>query len=153
MNTEKSYTYIAIDVSKNHLQVRWSQSSEKINYDAEGLKVLRTRLRKITDALVVFEATGGYERPLQQMLWSARIDCRMVNPSRIKGFAQSEGLRAKTDPIDARLIQRFAQEKRLQPQALKDDQRVALAELMDRHGASHRATGSREKPSAKMHSA
>jgi len=134
MNTEKSYTYIAIDVAKNHLQVQWLEASEKINNDAEGLKALRVRLRKIVDALVVFEATGGYERPLQQMLWSAHIDCCMVNPSRIKGFAQSEGLRAKTDPIDARLIQRFAQEKRLRPQAVKDDQRVALTELMDRHG-------------------
>lgn len=134
MNTEKSYTYIAIDVSKNHLQVQWPDASEKVTNDPEGLKTLRACLRKITNALVVFEATGGYERPLQQMLWSARIACYMVNPSRIKGFAQSEGLRAKTDPIDARLIQRFAQEKRLQPQAVKDDQRVALAELMDRHG-------------------
>ncbi len=56
----------------------------------------------------------------------------MVNTRRIRGFAASEGIRAKTDPIDAKLIYTFAVQKRLEPMRPPSKEQVLMADLMDR---------------------
>jgi transposase len=61
------------------------------------------------------EATGGYERALAHALVDAGHLVSIVNPARIRGQAQSELKRAKTDPVDAGVIARFCREK--QPEA------------------------------------
>jgi transposase len=58
---------------------------------------------------VVCEATGGYERPLVAALHAANIPVAAVMPARVRHHAQSLGLRAKNDPIDAWLLSRFGQ--------------------------------------------
>jgi len=72
-------------------------------------------MKSKTNPLVVFEATGGQERRLRDVLVGSQIAFHMVNTRRIRGFAASEGIRAKTDPIDAKLIYAFAVQKRLEP--------------------------------------
>lgn len=128
------YMYIAIDIAKTTLQVQWPDRSECLANEPSALEAWAHKVSELSGALVVFEASGGYERPLLQRLWKHNVPCCMVEPRRIKGFAQSEGIKAKTDPIDARLILRFAQEKALQPQRPKDEQNQVLSELMDRRG-------------------
>lgn len=58
-------------------------------------------------AHVVCEATGGYERPLCAALHAAGVPVSVVMPRRVRAFAHAAGLRAKTDPIDARLLSAF----------------------------------------------
>ena len=53
------------------------------------------------------EATGNYGDDLAIYLHEAGHIVSIVNPARIKGFAQSELIRTKTDKIDAALIARF----------------------------------------------
>jgi transposase len=53
------------------------------------------------------EATGGWSEGVAIALAEAGHVVSLVNPSRIKAFAQSEMLRTKTDRIDAGLIARF----------------------------------------------
>ena len=53
------------------------------------------------------EATGNYGEELAIYLHEAGHLVSMVNPARIKGFAQSELIRTKTDKIDAAIIARF----------------------------------------------
>lgn len=53
------------------------------------------------------EATGVYGEPLAACLVDAGLRVSLVNPARIKAFAQSELVRTKTDKADARLIARF----------------------------------------------
>lgn len=53
------------------------------------------------------EATGIYGEPAAEFLRDAGAHARRVNPARIKGFAQSELVRTKTDKADAGLIARF----------------------------------------------
>lgn len=134
MNILAEPLYIAIDIAKDRLQVQWPDRSQSVPNEETALEAFARQVRKVPGAVVVFEATGGYERPLLQRLWKHHIGCHLVEPSRIKGFAQSEGLKAKTDPIDAKLIWRFACEKRLQAQPPADKVRLQLAEWMDRRG-------------------
>jgi transposase len=53
------------------------------------------------------EATGSYGDDLAVYLHEAGHIVSIVNPARIKGFAQSELIRTKTDKVDAALIARF----------------------------------------------
>lgn len=53
------------------------------------------------------EATGIYYKALALHLHEAGYGVSVVNPARIKGFAQSVLARTKTDRVDARLIARF----------------------------------------------
>ncbi len=61
------------------------------------------------------EATASYGDDLAQFLHDAGHTVSIVNPARIKGFAQSQLQRNKTDKLDAALIARFCQQQ--QPEA------------------------------------
>lgn len=56
---------------------------------------------------VCMEGTGRLWEPLAEFLHSQKCLVSVVNPARIKGFAQSEMRRSKTDKIDAKIIARF----------------------------------------------
>lgn len=69
--------------------------------------------RKLADYLTArgvvragIEATGGYERDAVRTLRSHGIEVVVLQPVQVRAFAQYLGLKAKTDPIDARLIAR-----------------------------------------------
>lgn len=127
-----SKNYIAIDIAKDSLAVISDSFSGSFDYDNKGLKALLEQLRRIESALVVCEATGGYERKLMELLFSHEIPVALVNPARVRAFARSEGTKAKTDPIDALMILRFAQSKDLSPTPVPSEQQRTLQALMDR---------------------
>ena len=56
---------------------------------------------------VCMEATGPYSEALALALVDAGWPVSVVNPARIKGFAQGELSRNKTDRADAALLARF----------------------------------------------
>ena len=60
-------------------------------------------------AHVICEATGGYERALVAACHAAQVPVNIVQPARVRAFARARGLRAKTDPLDARVLTAFAQ--------------------------------------------
>jgi len=64
---------------------------------------------------VCMEATGRYGEALAYHLHRSGHTVSVVNPAQIKGFAQSELLRTKTDKVDASLIARFYQAMRPEP--------------------------------------
>jgi len=131
MNKEQ-YNLIAIDIAKDSLQVYHDDKSESVTYNPKGLAHLCRAIGKLKKPWVICEATGGYERPLMALLYAKGITVTLVNPARVRAFAKSEGIRAKTDPIDARVLLRFAQEKSLQPTPPPEPQNQELAALMDR---------------------
>jgi len=61
--------------------------------------------------LIAMEATGAYSLPLAEFLAAQGFWVSLVNPAKIKAFAESELSRAKTDKADAKLIARYAREK------------------------------------------
>lgn len=62
--------------------------------------------------VVCMEATGAYSIPLAEFLAAQGWPVSVVNSARIHAFARSELSRAKTDKADAKLIARFAHEKK-----------------------------------------
>jgi len=62
-------------------------------------------------ALIAFEPTGGYERPLRRCLSRAKLAFEQVHPNEVVAFRGRRGIKAKTDRIDARLLADFAAEE------------------------------------------
>lgn len=97
---------VGIDVSKDHLDVCLGshQGSERfrVGNDAGGISKILARMP--AGATAHFEATGGYERLAKRMLVAAGFEVRIHNPRRIRRFADVQGVTAKTDKLDARVL-------------------------------------------------
>jgi transposase len=61
--------------------------------------------------VVVFERTGGYERLLEAALAAAGVAWAVAHSSRVRAFRQAQGIKAKTDRLDARLLQAFGRDR------------------------------------------
>ena len=83
--------------------------------DAAGIAELAAFCRRHGVDLVVMEASGGYERLAFLLLWELGIACAIVNARSVRRFAEAMGFLEKTDRIDAAMIARYAQAKRVQP--------------------------------------
>jgi transposase len=101
---------VGIDVSKRWLEVHvhGEPESRKIGNDPDGFVTLIERMKALQPELVVFEATGGYESRAAKALSEAGLAVAVVNPTRVRRFAEGVGILAKTDKIDARVIAHFA---------------------------------------------
>lgn len=73
-------------------------------------------------ALVVLEATGGYETALAMSLHKAAITCAVVNPREVRDFAKANKKLDKTDIINARVLAHFAAVIKPEPCPLSDEQ-------------------------------
>ena len=103
--------YVGIDVAKAHLDVASRPGGDRwrVANDADGVATLVARLHESQPALVVLEATGGYERPVTAALTAAGLPVAVVNPRQARDFAKSTGKLAKTDALDAQALAHFAQ--------------------------------------------
>ena len=126
--------WVAIDIAKDELQLRNDKASWQQAYTKQALGKLIGRLKKLSDVWVICEASGGYERDLLDALHAAGIPVCLVSPNRIRAFAISEGIRAKTDAIDTSVMLKFAKNKNLRPTPPPSPEQVKLAALMDRRG-------------------
>ncbi|MCH6259140.1 transposase [Puniceicoccaceae bacterium K14] len=129
---QNKHTIIAIDVSKDTLEALSSKRSFCVPNANEGLSELLKYIATIETPMIVFEATGGYERTLMEALANKGIPFARLNPARIRYFAKSEGVKAETGPIDARMIMRFAQQKNIQADSPAHPVRKKIAALLDR---------------------
>jgi transposase len=125
---------VGIDVSKDRLDVHVLPEGAAfvVARDGEGLADLAQRLLADKVALVAIEATGGFESIVAAALGSAGLPVAVVNPAQVRHFAKALGQRAKTDPIDAAVIARFAQATKPQVRALPDEATRLLADLVAR---------------------
>lgn len=130
MNDSLSLT--AVDVSKDSLQIKTVDRSFSVPNTKKGISQLLRSITSADNPFVVCEATGGYERLLLSSMHESDIPICRVNAGRVKAFAKSEGIRVKTDPKDAEVILKFAQEKELRPTIPLEPERRKLAALLDR---------------------
>jgi transposase len=126
--------YVGIDVSKDRLDVHVHPGREAfaVTRDGEGLEELIERLRTLSPQLIAIEATGGFETIAAAAIAGATLPLAVVNPAQVRHFAQAIGKRAKTDPIDAAVIARFAEAVKPEPRPVPDEQARLLAELVAR---------------------
>jgi transposase len=102
---------VGIDVSKAALDVavQGGQLEEKcFGNGPEGHTRLADALRAIRPAMVLMEASGGYELEVACALQAAGLPVVVINAKQAKDFARSMGQRAKTDEIDAQVLAEFA---------------------------------------------
>ena len=127
-------TYVGIDVSKDRLDVHVLPQDEAfcVERNGKGLALLVERLKSFAPSLVAVEATGGFESTTAAAVAGAGLPLAVVNPAQVRHYAQALGKRAKTDPIDALVIARFAADVRPEPRALPDEMTQFLADLVAR---------------------
>lgn len=132
--------YLGIDVSKDKLDLAVEGQAGVVVFanDASGITQLIERLRQLRPALIVLEATGGYEKLLLNTALEAALPIARVQPGRVRHFAKAQGLLAKTDGIDAHLLAVYARclqpavsEKRSKNQLELDALLVLRRQLID----------------------
>jgi len=116
--------YLGIDISKNKFDVALMLTGRakcKVFANcAKGFASLKIWLEEIgSKPRICMEATGIYGHALATFLHENSYPVSMVNPARVKGFAQSEMARNKTDKADAQVIARFC--KAMQPDLWQPD--------------------------------
>jgi transposase len=72
------------------------------------MRQLKRWLTRFDIALVVVEATGKWHRAVQRSLAASAIPAAVVDPFRVRMFAKAQGILAKTDRLDARVLAQFA---------------------------------------------
>jgi len=128
--------FVGVDVSKNNLDVfvHPVKKQLKIENSEEGVAKLKKELSGYDVQRVVCESSGGYEYLLLSTLKNSGYKTWLVDPKRIKAFIVSEGIKAKTDAIDAKMIARFAAEKdsTYESQRCFDEESTKLSALYKR---------------------
>lgn len=114
-NSTRPDHVVAFEVSKHHLVVHTLPADRQCtipNTPKAVCRVLMAQIRHNRQArlgamLVVCEATGGYETHVLDMAVELGLDVHKAHGTRVRHFAKYMGLKAKNDPIDARLIALF----------------------------------------------
>ena len=124
--------YVGIDISKESFTVASDPAGLKLTLPnpPTGWQSLLDSLQPYTVALIVLEATGGYERGLVAALLQQELKVVVANPRQVRDFARGIGRLAKTDPIDAEVLARFARVVQPQPRPRPSGQMEVLAELV-----------------------
>ena len=106
-------SFLGIDLSKETFHAFFlsdrADAKKVFPNTPKGFEQLTTWLtnRSASDVHICMEATGSYWEALAFYLHGLEQRVSVINPARIKAFAQSELLRTKTDAVDAALIARF----------------------------------------------
>lgn len=123
--------FVGIDVSSQTLEVASSIEAKtwQVGNDAAGIEQLTDQLASLTPALIVLEATGGYEFEAACALQAAGLAVAVVNPRTARDFARALGALAKTDALDARMLAAFARVLHQHPERERFVKPLADAEL------------------------
>jgi transposase len=127
-------TAVGIDVSNKKLDVHVLPQGKyfSVSRDAKGIEELVRRLAPLDPVAIAVEATGGFERVVIAGLAAANLPVVVVNPARVRAFANSLGRRAKSDPIDADVIARFVEATKPPIRTLPDQETQLLSDLVTR---------------------
>ena len=131
-------TYIGIDVSKATLDVCCQDQQFSVSNQKKGIAQMLRHVKKVTDELdenllFLCEATGGYEGLLATELRSKGLSINVEHANRIRSFAKSKGMLAKTDKIDARLICEYGEAMKREARILYVSKtQQEMAELLKR---------------------
>lgn len=106
---------LGIDIAKGKfdvsLEVNGKAKKKQFANNPEGYTQLSVWLKQLSIEQVhaCMEATGTYGEALAEYLYDLGQTVSVVNPARIKGHAQSQMKRHKTDELDAEVIRHFCE--------------------------------------------
>lgn len=126
--------FVGIDVAKAELVVSLGPRSDLMTVpnDESGIRYVLEHLKAACPALIVLEATGGYETPAVAALAAAGLPVVVANPRQVRNFAKAVGKLAKTDSIDAHVLALFAERVRPAIRPLPDEALRTLDALLTR---------------------
>jgi transposase len=103
--------FVGIDVGKYQVDVALGADGpvRQFKNDDEGIDQVLTLLGQHRIALVVMEASGGYQRQLLASLLAQKLPALAANPRQVRDFAKAVGKLEKTDKVDARILALFAE--------------------------------------------
>ena len=106
----KPQSNVGIDVSKDWLDIHVlpEGGALRVSNDAQGIGKLKRWLSRFAVTLIVVEATGKWHRALCRSLHASGLPVAVVDPFRVRMFAKAQGILAKTDRLDARVLAAFA---------------------------------------------
>lgn len=108
-------TICGVDVSKSWLDAFVAGSHRRFANSEQGCLDLAEFCREHAAELLVMEASGGLEQPAFLMLWKLGQPSALANARSVRRFAEAMGMLEKTDSIDAEMIARFAEARRMAP--------------------------------------
>ena len=108
MNTTACYA--GIDVSKSHLDIALDPvyRAWRVPNTTAGIQEATAALKEHQPERIVLEGTGGYEEAIADSLAKAGLPVCRANPRQVRDYAKSEGMLAKTDRLDARILAKYA---------------------------------------------
>ena len=106
---DRSERNVGIDIGKSTLDVCIFELDSYLQYPntADGIRELLKKLSRYNLTRILVEATGGYERSLVEACAEKELPLIIVQPTQVRQFAKAQGIIAKTDKLDSRLIAQF----------------------------------------------
>jgi transposase len=132
----KSSVY-GVDVSKATLVIGRYGSDEVFSISNTPEHITRWLSTIAPGSVVAMEATGSYHQVLASLAHARRMRVYVLNPRALKHYAEAIGQRGKTDPVDSRMIARYAMHEQSklrswQPPAPEADKLAQLLQRRDR---------------------
>ena len=133
-NNRKCERNIGIDIGKDALDIyiyeldkHWQASNTLTD-----IKKLISQINRYQLTRVLVEATGGYERNLVEACAEKGLPVIVVQPVQVRQFAKAQGIMAKTDKIDSKLIAQFGVVLQPEPRALPSKKVRLVRDLLAR---------------------
>lgn len=98
----------------------------------EGVCQLLKQLSRYKITRIIVEATGGYERALVEACADKELPLVIVQPMQVRQFAKAQGIMAKTDKLDSRLIAQFGAVMKPEPKPLNSKKIRYIRDLLSR---------------------
>ncbi len=100
--------FVGVDVSKSWIDIA-DTTGRKLRVANEPSAIAAAFVGPWSNcAVIVCEATGGYERALMSVAEAHALPLRRAHPSRTHAFARASLRLAKTDALDAQMLAEFA---------------------------------------------
>ena len=130
---------VGVDVGKYQLDVFIGGVDQGGLYDnsCEGINQFLTRIAALEGEghrleQVICEATGGYERGLVEALMAAGYAVHIAHANKVRAFATAQGILAKTDRLDARVLATYGRVFTPPATARVEPARLRLRALLQR---------------------
>lgn len=102
-------SFVGVDVAKEFLVVSVSGKVQEIKNEKKAVKRFVTKLPE--DSVIAIEPTGKYHLLLADTAFNEGLAVYLVNPKEFRNYKDSVNFRAKTDMIDALVLERYAEKE------------------------------------------
>jgi transposase len=130
----RSERNVGIDIGKSMLDMCIFEVDIYTQYPntSEGVRQLLKQLSRYKVTRIVVEATGGYERALVEACADKELPLIIIQPMQVRQFAKAQGIIAKTDKLDSRLIAQFGAVMKPEPKPLNSKKIRYIRDLLSR---------------------